>query len=440
MTNETNTEKRAKMLEKVRLCLALANDPAATPGEAESARQRADHLMTAYSIAQWEADVAKPDADRPKPEVRNVNIDWWYDTKDRDSAYAIFSMFERVYRHCRCVVGYRGQSYRLMPVIGLASDLDWADQLFTSLMLQLTNNLIIRPDASKPLDANVYAMRMAGMSWPDITRRLWESGLVEAPRKPVALDRYEWVDLPDGTRDYRKITQTVVAGMPWREISEEAREAIKNPLANLNRAFARHNGFERNYVRPDVYQRSFTEGFCEEIRHRLFRMSDEFRRRFDNEHGTGSMALVVQDIYAQAVVLYDATFPPPPPVKPDPNAKPRKVRTVTIREKARSGAAARAGEAEAKKANLSNKFHRPLGRRVALASALGRGEGVATMNGRVIVFVLEPELNLDDEDFEPIEVFAVPGHWSDDDIQRYIAGRAAYDYAAVTNVKEVAES
>jgi hypothetical protein len=367
MTADTNAEKRAKMLEKVRLCLALANDPAAEPGEAESARARADHLMTAYSIAQWEAEAARPTAERPKPEVRYVNIDWWYDTKDRDSAHAIFGMFERVYRHCRAVVGYRGQDYRRMPVIGLPSDLDWADQLFTSLMLQLTNNLIVRPDASKPLDANVYAMRMAGMGWMDITKRLWDAGMIDPPRKPIrtGTTTYSRTDPETGARVWLDTpipdTATAVAGQEFRTIHEAVREAMKNRLANLNRAFARANGFERNYVRPDVYQRSFTEGFCREIRVRLFKMSDEFRRGYDADHGTGSMALVVQDIYTQAVVLYDATFPPPPPVEPNPNAKPRKGRTVMIRERARSGAAMRAGEREARKANLSNSNNERLG-------------------------------------------------------------------------------
>jgi hypothetical protein len=249
---DTNSEKRAKMLEKVRLCLTLANDPGAEPGEAEAARQRADHLMTAYSIAQWEAETPDKPGERPKPEIRWVKIDWCYDTKDRDSAYALDDMFTRVYRHCRCVIAYRGQhtdghGYREMPVVGLASDLDWADQLFTS-------------------------------------------------------------------------------GLQG----------------------------ERNYVRPEIYQRSFTEGFSREIRARLFKMSEEFRRTYDSDHGDGSMALVVQDIATQALVLYNQTWPEPPPVAVDPNYKPPKYRSVAIREKARSGVAAHAGAAEARKANLSN--------------------------------------------------------------------------------------
>jgi hypothetical protein len=357
---DTNSEKRAKMLEKVRLCIALANDPGAEPGEAEAARARADHLMTAYSIAQWEADVA-PDrpGERPKPEIRWVNIDWWYDERDRDSAWAMHQMFQRVYRHCRCVVAFRGQyteghGSREMPVIGLASDLDWADQLFTSLMLQIANNL--RPQVNLALDPkeNVYQMRLAGMGWEEISERMWNAGLAPVPRgKQGELSR-RWVGESDPrANDGPYEVRRMAAGMSWEEVSENW-QSVRNILANWNRAWVKAHGLPRNYVRPDVYQRSFVEGFSREIRMRLFKMSEEFRRTYDSEHGDGSMALVVQDIATQALVLYNQTWPEPPPIEPDPNAKPVKTRMITIREKARSDEASRAGAAEAKKANLSN--------------------------------------------------------------------------------------
>jgi hypothetical protein len=353
---DTAAEKRASMLDKVRKLLAKANDPAVGEAEAEAFRAAADNLMTKYSIEQWEAQTAENQSARP--EVRKVNIDWWYDTRDRDSAHAIFAMFAQVYRHCRCVVGYRGQDYCNMPVIGLASDLDWADQLFTSLLLQLNRNLIVRPDASKSLAENVYAMRMAGMGWMYITESLWKAGLVEPPRKPVKTGRWTWVEAETSEhsltpgREYREVTETVTAETDWKDIGGTAREVIKNRLAQTNRAYAREHNLARNYVKPEVYQRSFTEGFCSEVRHRLYKMSSEYRYSYDAEHGSGSMDLVVQDIYTQAVVLYDATFPPPPPVKPNPNAKPRKM--AMVREKARSGSALRAGEREGARANLSN--------------------------------------------------------------------------------------
>jgi hypothetical protein len=358
---DTNSEKRAKMLEKVRLCLTLANDPGAEPGEAEAARQRADHLMTAYSIAQWEAETPDKPGERPKPEIRWVKIDWCYDTKDRDSAYALDDMFTRVYRHCRCVIAYRGQhtdghGYREMPVVGLASDLDWADQLFTSLMLQIGRNLSPAVDPSGELGHQVYLQRQSGTDWPEITKRIYRAGL-------TTLTKGEFKKLAARAPDHfagmepEEVVWDDLKKFDWDLFGKgHAGESIKNRLANANRRYVKANGLqgERNYVRPEIYQRSFTEGFSREIRARLFKMSEEFRRTYDSDHGDGSMALVVQDIATQALVLYNQTWPEPPPVAVDPNYKPPKYRSVAIREKARSGVAAHAGAAEARKANLSN--------------------------------------------------------------------------------------
>jgi hypothetical protein len=193
---------------------------------------------------------------------------------------------------------------------------------------------------------------MAGMGWMYITESLWKAGLVEPPRKPVKTGRHGWAEVE---ARYVELTETVTAETAWEAIGETAREVIKNRLAQTNRSYARDHGLERNYVKPEVYQRSFTEGFCTRVRYRLYKMSGEYRRAYDADHGSGSMDLVVQDIYTQAVVLYDATFPPPPPVEPDPDAKPKKSRAVAMpREKARDESAQRAGEREGARANLSN--------------------------------------------------------------------------------------
>jgi hypothetical protein len=358
---DTASEKRAKRLQTIRYCLALANDPAAEPGEAEAARTRADHLMTAYSIEQWEAETPDRPGERPKPEIRWVSIDWWYDTKDRDSAMALHLMWERVYRHCRCVIAFRGQgkdsahTWREMPVVGLPSDLDWADQLFTSLMLQLGLNLSPAVDPNGDPGEQVYRQRQSGTDWPEITRRMFQAGL-------VTLTKGEFKKLADKYPDHfngmdpEDCDWEDIKNHDWDGFQGGVRESIKNRLANLNRKYVKANGLqgERNYVRPDIYQRSFTEGFSREVRLRLIRMSDEFKRGYDSEHGSGSMDLVVADIRQQAVVLYNQTWPEPPPVKVDPNYKPPRGRSVQVREKARSSAAAHAGAAEARKANLSN--------------------------------------------------------------------------------------
>jgi hypothetical protein len=130
--------------------------------------------MTAYAIEQWQVEEAQAGVSaRPKPEVREFNTDWWYDSP----RYAELNrLFYSVSFHCRTVVAYRGWSGRSCPVIGLPSDLDYLDLLFTHLMLQMGRNLERHYDPSKPLDENVYDMRMAGMGWMRITELLWKAG------------------------------------------------------------------------------------------------------------------------------------------------------------------------------------------------------------------------------------------------------------------------
>jgi hypothetical protein len=53
-------------------------------------------------------------------------------------------------------------------------------------------------------------------------------------------------------------------------------------------------------------------------------------------------------------------------------------------------------------------------------------------DGRVIVFVLA-----DIPDRELVEVYAVPGHWGEEDIATYIDGRHDWVTASLTTVREV---
>lgn len=354
-------DRQAKKLAQVRALLAKA-DSTEFEGEAEVFRQKADELMTAYAIEQWQ--VAQDDGGgRPTPETRHVDIDWWYTTRDYDTASELWWMWNAVAKHCRCVIALRGMGSggrRTCPVIGLPSDLDWCDALFTNLMLQLSKHLEVKPDSGKPLAENVYAMRMAGMGWMRITELLWSAGLVDPPRKPVKLGEQYDYDL----REYVNRTYEVQGADEWAEIPEQAREVIKNRLAQLNRKYARDHGLERNYVRPEVYQRSFTDGFCTEVGSRLRTMRREREGAYDATHEAGSMALVVQDIRQQALDLYNQLFPPP---EPDPNAK-KSRSTAMVRELAKDYGAMGAGRREGARANLSNNPSERIGSRKELDS------------------------------------------------------------------------
>lgn len=325
MTNETTQ----KMLERVRALIAKA-DSTEFEGEAEVFRAKADEIMTRYAIDQFMVDQAQSRVGAAaKPEIRYVDFTWWYSEKT-DRASSLWTMFQSVASHCRCVIAVRGQgkngeSYHKMPIIGLSSDLDWCDMLFTSLMLQMVNNLEVKPDAAKSLAENIYAMRMAGMGWMRSTELLWNANLVGAPRGKAAVRReYDWYT--------RETTETKVTDeTPWADVHEEARMAIKNRLAQVNRNYAREHGLERNYVKPEVYQRSYAMGFSAEVRDRLTEMARKSRAAYSADHAADSMALAIRDIKAQALDLYNEMFPPPAPVAVKAGRRSRAVATREVR-------------------------------------------------------------------------------------------------------------
>lgn len=344
----TTNDHNAKMLERVRALLAKA-ESTTFPEEADAFRAKADELMTQYAIDQWMVDAAEAGRFvRAEPERRDFSRSW-VGSKFRDD---LFSMFVAVAEHCRCVVGYRGSHGREIPVYGLASDLDYLDLLYTTLLVEVAKNLQppVDPTSTNP-DEEVFKQRQAGTGWMDVARKVYEAGLVpltKGEREKQAAD-YWTPDEPEGD------------DWAWSELIEAVKVNYKNRLTNYNRRYVREHGLQhqRNYVNPKVYQRSFMMGFSDEIWRRLRAMAEASRTAYDAGHEAGSMALAVRDIREVALALYEEQYPPPPPVEPDPNRKPSKA--PAVREVAVSYAAMSAGRAKAREADLSAHSSRRVG-------------------------------------------------------------------------------
>jgi hypothetical protein len=358
-------DRTAKMLERVRALLAKA-DSTTFPAEAETFRAKADELMTAYSLSQWQVEEAqRGSTERVKPVRRDFDRAWRHSKFRSD----LFGLFQDIAAHCRCVVGWRGINYdtNVCPVYGLPSDLDYLDALFTSVMLEVAKNLQPAVDPNGELGHEVFKQRQAGIAWPEITRKTFRAGLVTLTKGEFKKlnERYSGHPL-DGMDPEDASWDDIVVNDPWG-FDGGVRESIKNRLANANRRYVRENGLqgERNYVKPEVYQRSFMIGFSDEMERRIWAMRDASRKSYDGDHGSGSMALAVKDIRQMAVELYDAEFPPPPPPEPvpvDPNApKPRPGRAVKVREVAVDYGAMSAGRRKARETKLSNNPSRRVG-------------------------------------------------------------------------------
>lgn len=264
------SDKTAKMLERVRALLAKAASTT-FPEEADAFRAKADEIMSAYAIDQWMVDEAQAGRDaRPVPEKRLVNFDWWRGNPFRDQ---LWWMFSAVGRHCRCrvVVGKVDYSDMRIPVIGLGSDLDWFDLLFTNLMIAMIQKVDPQPVAAVSVNENMAMMREAGLPWVDGINRLVAAGIVDG-------------ELADGEWRYHDDKRAHFS------------KAVYERTIRGYRAWCKKTGHPQSLVNQKTFRRNFADGFAAEVTDRLYRMRRESERAYDADHETGSMALAVRDI------------------------------------------------------------------------------------------------------------------------------------------------
>jgi hypothetical protein len=254
------TTKREDLLRKVRALLVKANDRAVTPAEADAFRAKADELMIAYAIEEFE--LHKGD-ENVKPVLRYVDFNWFWDSEFEQSVRtSMWQMMLGVYNHCRIRVV--PEKYRPsgdgMPVIGFDTDLDYADLLFTSLMLQLATATNPKPTRAISYEENLEAMHSAGITWPEIARRM------------VAADFF-----PPGWTGGKTLRQ------------------IEHKMTRDYRNWAAEHGHERPYPTWQKHRRSFAAGFVTSVGQRLYEMSQ--RNKAQTSSDGNPYALIIRDIY-----------------------------------------------------------------------------------------------------------------------------------------------
>lgn len=239
MTQQTDT-KRKNLLKKVQALLAKADSTEFGP-ERDAFREKADNLMLEYAIDQAElAEVKTGRSLKDQVIRRRIQI------VGGGSPYreALADLLSTIVRHARCELVYHGYGspvkYPLYgSIIGMEADVDYVEMLFTSLKLQLANELEPSYDDNLSLEDNVYAMRNAGLKWNRIEHKCGIGPWGPAQRA------YE------------------------RACEERGEEPRKN-------------------VNPRTVKRSFVEGFASKIANRLW----EIKKRQREQHGDTSQALV----------------------------------------------------------------------------------------------------------------------------------------------------
>jgi hypothetical protein len=333
----TTADRRAKMLERVRALLAKA-DSTTFEHEADTFRAKADELMRLYAIEQWQVDQADEGTSR-EPEVRYVGFEWWYRSNHRDNLWLLFT---GTARHCRCVVATRGHgvgdaSFYTIPVIGLPSDLDYFDLLFTHLMLQLGKQLGegVHPVPGASLGENARRLRETGMQRAKVCRMLWEGGYVELGQD--TMERYG-----------------ITPETEWGWLPQPAEKAIRAKVRKAGEAYEKEHGLESTTgAHPATWQRSFAEGFTMTVRRRFREMT----AKYDADDTSGSMALAVRDITQVAEDLYNQLFPEPEQVE----VKGRRSRALTYKEPKHDSRAYAAGSQAGRDAKLVARSDRGVG-------------------------------------------------------------------------------
>lgn len=125
---------QADLLDRVRKLLTKAEDEGCSPAEAEALTAKAAELMARYGIDRALLGAIRPESD--KPADRKFTLDNpWGDVKRHLLAGLVTAL------RCQCVQTRDGDTGTVLHVFGYQSDLDRADILFTSLLVQMARGL-----------------------------------------------------------------------------------------------------------------------------------------------------------------------------------------------------------------------------------------------------------------------------------------------------------
>jgi Protein of unknown function (DUF2786) len=126
------------LLDRVRKLLAKAENEAVTPAEAEALTAKAAELMARYGIDRARLGALHPETDRLADRMFDLDNPW---AGVKAHLLAGLAMALR----CQCILLRRPEPGSRVHVFGYLSDLERADILFTSLLVQMARALALQP-------------------------------------------------------------------------------------------------------------------------------------------------------------------------------------------------------------------------------------------------------------------------------------------------------
>jgi hypothetical protein len=129
MTSETP----GRLLERVRKLLAKAEDESCTPPEAEALTAKAAELMAKYGIDRALLAAVRPETDAPGSAMVDIDNPW-----GRVKAHLLCGLGAAL--RCQCIM-LTGREGMKIHMFGYESDLERADVLYTSVLIQMWHGL-----------------------------------------------------------------------------------------------------------------------------------------------------------------------------------------------------------------------------------------------------------------------------------------------------------
>ena len=154
-----NTEASGRLLDRVRKLLAKAEDESVTPPEAQALTAKAAQLMAKYGIDRALLAADRPETDEPASRMLDIDNPW-----ARVKAHLLCGLGSAL--RCQCILLSARPGTRI-HMFGYASDLERADVLYTSVLIQMWHGLA---------GAQVPAWSRSPRAW----RRSWLLGFATA--------------------------------------------------------------------------------------------------------------------------------------------------------------------------------------------------------------------------------------------------------------------
>jgi hypothetical protein len=148
-----NTDAPEALLTRVRKLLVKAEATGVTPAEAQALTTKAAELMAKYGIDRALLAAERPGTDRPADRVIDIGNPW-----ARVQAHLLCGLASAL--RCQCVILPRTGPGTRIHVFGFISDIERADVLYTSLLVQMWQGL-----AATELPPRVQSARAWRRSW-----------------------------------------------------------------------------------------------------------------------------------------------------------------------------------------------------------------------------------------------------------------------------------